>query len=326
MTTSGFGKSPAGPTRWRGSRATCVLGCFLSAWASHCGMSSNPDSPTEASIEHDASGVHEADARPADAANPATEAAFEASVDGPDDAPAYDSGESDAAAPFAPQSSSPSFARAARSAGFAGSSQAYDDLFAVSCDSASVCASACVSAGGTVASCASGSACDADPIPDAGSTCFPPPYWNNAGEALSMSGTMMDAAEITLSSGNVTDALLLSSFGLSVPDGAIIRGIAVDIRRSSDSGLVVDGLIQLLQNGAVAGTNHAKTGSWPMTLTYETYGGPGDTWGLTLTAADLRASDFGLSISPRYTDVSGNDRGYVDAVRATVFYVSNQGD
>jgi hypothetical protein len=317
-------------------RATCVLGFLLSAWASHCGVSSNPGSPTEAGIEHDASSVHEADAEPADVANPATQAHVEASVDASDEVPASDAGEgevpasdagqSDALPPCAPQSDSPSFAGAARSAGFTGSSQAYNDLFAVSCDSASACASACVSAGGTAASCASGSACYADPMPDAGSSCFPPPYWNNASEALSNSGTTTDAAEITLSLASETDALILSTFGLSVPDGSVIRGIAIDIRRSSDSGLVADDVIQLLQNGTVVGANRAKPGAWPMTLTYETYGGPGDTWGLTWTASSLRSSDFGVSISPRYTDASGNDRAYVDAVRATVFYTSNQCD
>jgi hypothetical protein len=36
--------------------------------------------------------------------------------------------------------------------------------------------------------------------------------------------------------------------------------------------------------------------------------------------ADIRATGFGLSIAPRYTSTVGNDRAYIDSVRAVVFF------
>jgi hypothetical protein len=80
--------------------------------------------------------------------------------------------------------------------------------------------------------------------------------------------------------------------------------------------------LQLVRAGVLVGANRARSGAWPTSLTYVTYGGPNDDWGRTWTPADVTASDFGISILPRYTDTSGNDRAHVDAVRATVFYSS----
>jgi hypothetical protein len=117
------------------------------------------------------------------------------------------------------------------------------------------------------------------------------------------------------------DALLLSHFGISVPDQAIITGLELKIRRATLGADAVDDRVQLLQDGVPAGAQRGSPDAWPTTLTYATYGGPGDLWGTAWTPAQIRSDTFGLSVSARYTGpTSGNERAYIDSVRATVFY------
>jgi hypothetical protein len=84
--------------------------------------------------------------------------------------------------------------------------------------------------------------------------------------------------------------------------------------------LAVDDSVQILRNGAPVGFDRRQTGAWPVALTYATYGGPSDTWGVTWSPADLRSSGFGISIAARYTSSLGNDRAHIDSVRVTVVY------
>src|SRR5260221_1900807 len=64
-------------------------------------------------------------------------------------------------------------AHAARSLGFAGKSEDYFPLYNVVCQSAGDCAAPCVTAGGTMTSCATGSGCVAL-LPVASKRCLPP--------------------------------------------------------------------------------------------------------------------------------------------------------
>jgi hypothetical protein len=139
--------------------------------------------------------------------------------------------------------------------------------------------------------------------------------------ALSESGLTSVAAELVVVPIDYRDPLELTSFGLCVPDDATIVGIEFNVRRNADSGLAQDAAVRLLKDGVAVGVDHRSADSWPMTLTYTTYGGPADTWGAGLTAADLRASGFGLALAPRYIGTAGNDRAHVDSVQARVYFV-----
>jgi hypothetical protein len=226
----------------------------------------------------------------------------------------------DADTPRCPvESSAPLTARAARSSGYGGTTGDYEALYDVACRGVADCVAPCVAAGGTTASCSSGSDCIAAGL-DGGSQCLPPTYWFNAAGALSDSGSTADAAELVLVATPYDDALLVSDFAIPVPDDAVIRGIAFDIRRNADSQSAVDQSVQVLRNGAPVGLEHRRVGAWPATLTYATYGGPTDTWGVAWTPVDLRASGFGISVAARYTAASGNDRAHVDSVHAIVYY------
>jgi hypothetical protein len=210
-------------------------------------------------------------------------------------------------------------AHSARSAGFSGDDTAYSALYNVACQTLTECVTSCVAAGGTNASCTTGSECIAGGLDNA-KHCLPPTYWRSVAGATSESGTTSNAAEQTLVVINYQDPLAFTGFGVTLPDDAQIVGVQFAVRKNADDGFAVDDSVRALKDGTPVGVDHHQPGAWSKDLTYVTYGGPTDTWGVNWQVQDIRAQGFGLSIAARYTDTSGNDRAHIDSVRATVFY------
>lgn len=230
----------------------------------------------------------------------------------------------DAAVACSSGKTSSTLASAARSSGFSGTDTAYYAIFGASCSASGDCAPACVTAGGTTASCQSGSQCLAGTGPDGGLGCVPPTYWLDPTGAFSESGSTASAAQIVLVTEPYHDAILVSDFKLVIPDTAAVTGVQFDVRRASIDGNALDDVVSLSGVASGGGTNHANTDPWPASLTVTTYGGPGDDWGASLTPAILRDASFGISLSATYTGTSsGNEHAYIDSVRLTVFYVSH---
>ena len=134
--------------------------------------------------------------------------------------------------------------RSAHSAGYQGTLAAYSELYNVLCTSIDPCVSSCVAAGGTTASCTAGSEC----VQGSDRTyCLPPTYWRYEDRATAADG---DTAEQTLVRIAYQDPLLLRDFGIELPAGATIRGIAFDVLRGSDSeGVAVDHAVRVLRDG-----------------------------------------------------------------------------
>jgi hypothetical protein len=128
------------------------------------------------------------------------------------------------------------------------------------------------------------------------------------------------AAELTLIEIGYRDALVVTNFHLSVPEDATISGVRFDVRKNADGGLAIDDTVRIVKNGMPLGGNRGRPEPWPVALATVSYGGVSDTWDAVWTAADVRATDFGIAIAPRYTGTAGNDRAHVDAVDVTVFY------
>jgi hypothetical protein len=118
--------------------------------------------------------------------------------------------------------------------------------------------------------------------------------------------------------GGLTDILRLTGFGFSVPGGATINGITVEIERKS-SGVVTDATVRLLKAGTETGSNKASASGWPPADAYATYGGAADLWGTTWTAAQINAGTFGVSLSANLDVVAAAS---VDHVRVTVTYTA----
>ena len=121
--------------------------------------------------------------------------------------------------------------------------------------------------------------------------------------------------------------LRATNFGFSIPTGATIKGIKVDVAKTQDGdGTVFDGDgtsvgvgARIVKGGTIGGADHGRWDWWPTgPAAYVPYGGEDDLWGLNWTPADINASNFGFSIGAFGYKSYG--WAYVDDIRITVFY------
>src|SRR5690606_26209945 len=77
-----------------------------------------------------------------------------------------------------------------------------------------------------------------------------------------------------------------------------------------------DNIVKLVKGGSVVGDDKSS-GSWPIELAPELYGGPTDLWGTSLTPAEVNASDFGVVLS---ATVGSDAVAYVAHIQIKVFY------
>lgn len=148
--------------------------------------------------------------------------------------------------------------------------------------------------------------------------------WSNPGNILAS-----DQARATCnrSAPSASQLLYASGFDFSViPDAALITGVDVRVERSyssSGTGSIRDFIIQLTKNGtAPVGTNKAATGSdWVKSETDEVRnytfsnaeaGNP--------TAAEVKASSFGVFVKANFISMTTGVTARVDAVSVQVHY------
>lgn len=114
----------------------------------------------------------------------------------------------------------------------------------------------------------------------------------------------------------------LTNFGFSIPSNATITGVVASITKYNgyDNGGTYDYTVQLVVAGNVVGANRALSTAWP---NYPgggfNYGSSSDTWGNSLTPANVSASNFGFGVSvsnkgSTYTSAS------ITAASMTVYY------
>lgn len=125
----------------------------------------------------------------------------------------------------------------------------------------------------------------------------------------------------------VTWVLLLGQLGhylkstgyqFAVPLDASITGVQVRVKRGATVSLgATDASLRLVKAGTIQGTDLLDASAWPTTPAFGTYGGEGQMWGLTLTAAEANASDFGAAIAPSAALAS---TAQVDCVDIAIYY------
>lgn len=145
--------------------------------------------------------------------------------------------------------------------------------------------------------------------------------------------TASDSARAScLRTASGTSQLLRATFSFAtgdlVPAGATITGVVVRVERSYSSSAppqqVRDSALRLTKDGTnMVGDNLADTTTdWPLNSDANVdYGGAGDLWGTTLTAAEVRAATFGVMLKVAHTGVTSiNPR--VDAILMNVLYTT----
>jgi hypothetical protein len=133
--------------------------------------------------------------------------------------------------------------------------------------------------------------------------------------------------DAVINTGEVTHYFKATNFGFSIPAGATINGITVEIKRrdASATNKSKDSSVKLVKGGTIGGNDKAAAGTYPTTLTYATYGSASDLWGQSFAASDINASNFGVVIA--CTDNgAGNANPEIDAIRITIDYTNPAGE
>lgn len=125
--------------------------------------------------------------------------------------------------------------------------------------------------------------------------------------------------------GQIGEYLKCTNFGFSIPAGATIDGITVDVElRSSQVNRVVDNAVRIVKGGTIGSTDRSSGTNWPTTETTRSYGSTSDLWGESWTVADINASTFGFAISPSSTG-AGSRNAEIDHVQITIEYTAGGG-
>lgn len=149
--------------------------------------------------------------------------------------------------------------------------------------------------------------------------------WVNHANVAADDGVEAVITAATFDSPDVSERLKATNFGFTIPSGATINGIVVEIEKRSNDAGTDDYRVQLLdETGALVGDNKAQLDSWPITIAISTYGGATDTWNwTTVTDAKINDIDFGVVISAQ--SVRANQDVQIDFIRITVHYTETAG-
>ena len=150
--------------------------------------------------------------------------------------------------------------------------------------------------------------------------------WSNPDNAK-----VSDAVYATASNGGTggtTHYLKATNFGFSIPSGATIDGILVEIQRAKTSGgnnvnnAARDSSVKIVKvDGTIGTTNKAATAdNWPLIEAYKSYGSSSDLWGETWDDTKINDIDFGVVISASLISDTGTPVAGVDHIRITVYY------
>lgn len=127
-----------------------------------------------------------------------------------------------------------------------------------------------------------------------------------------------------LGGGETSYYLQCTQFDFSaIPDGAQINGIELSFKRlNTGSADAFDLTIKLVKNGTITGNNKSVGATWSVAEETVTFGGASDLWGVSLTAADVKASNFGVAIQIEKDVVFGDPdpRAGIDYLTLTVHY------
>lgn len=128
--------------------------------------------------------------------------------------------------------------------------------------------------------------------------------WSFPGQA-----TASDNSYATASlDGQVTRYLWCSGYGFSIPAGAVVNGITINVQRHvnrTDRGGAKDASVRVVNNGVVVGNDLASGNYYTTSDVVEAHGGANDLWGVGWTAGEINASNFGAAFAATNPDPAG---------------------
>ena len=146
--------------------------------------------------------------------------------------------------------------------------------------------------------------------------------WVNPTNVGADDGSEATITAATYDSPDISELLVASNFGFSIPAGSAIDGIVVEIERRNSAGAASDNRVQLAIGTAfvnLVGTNKADLPTdWPTTVGVATYGSATDSWSSGLRYDQVNSSGFAVFLSAQ-ADAANTDI-QVDYIRVTIHY------
>jgi hypothetical protein len=154
--------------------------------------------------------------------------------------------------------------------------------------------------------------------------------WTNPNNALAGPDSSYATVGIGGSGGsggpgsNYADSIYLSFgvFGFSIPAGATINGVAVNLyMNSTEPSTCTITLVQLTSSTtSTTGSNLASSNTIGSSNTLYTFGGSTNTWGATLSASVINNSGFGFLLSVNCSDTTTSQTVSVDYGNVAIYY------
>ncbi len=113
------------------------------------------------------------------------------------------------------------------------------------------------------------------------------------------------------------------NYSFSLPSGAIINGIVVEVERHKSGGTssASDYRVFLRKSdGTLSSLDHSSGTAWPTSDAYASYGSSSDLWNEVWTASDINSDNFGAAIAAQTSITGSGTTVYIDHIRITVYY------
>lgn len=165
-----------------------------------------------------------------------------------------------------------------------------------------------------------------NPSSGVNTTGFGSTAWSNSSNITSVGSPY---ATVTLTPGSSSNYLKATSYGFNIPLSATIDGIEVKIDRKGEQNLGFgfrDDVLKLVKGGVISGDDKSSSNTYPTTLSTKTYGANNDKWGLSWTAADINASNFGVVLSTKSNLIISTLTASVNSIQVIVHYTITTGD
>lgn len=150
-----------------------------------------------------------------------------------------------------------------------------------------------------------------------------PVAWTNVSNILSSDDSRATAS---VSGTTTAEYAKATGFGFSIPAGATILGIVVEVEwNRENTGQPILGHARIVKSGSLAGTDKNSGLVTATTDTYQTFGGPTDLWGQSWTASDINSSGFGAGSRMRANGGTATEVR-IDHIRITVYWEPAQAE
>ena len=159
-------------------------------------------------------------------------------------------------------------------------------------------------------------------VNDAGTGTVP---WLTPNEAEGNINDNIWAEAQGMGNNNISNYLKATNYGFAITNSDSIQGIEMTVEWHKSGGTINDDQIFLVVGGVIqTGATNQANGT-VLSDPFDgiaTYGGPLDTWGTTLSEADVNSIGFGVAIAVRKVGGGPAQTAFIDRISITVYYTS----